>query len=1374
MAWRFKASKYKNAAPIVPKPEACIRDICVGSYQTYGNNICASAAFMAFNWEHVGSSMAVLPLDDCGRKSKTMPLLHAHSDTITDMEFSPFHDGLLVTGSQDSLVKIWHIPPEGLKESLSTPECTLSQKQRRVENVGFHPAADGLIHVASGHELALWDLTKQKEAFVNRDHAEVIQSTSWKKDGKLLATSCKDKKVRIIDPRAATAVVDIANSHQNIKDSRIVWLGDQDRILTTGFDSARLRQIMIRDIRNLSQTQKTLELDCSTGILMPLFDPDTNMLFLAGKGDTTILYMELTDREPYLIEGLRHSGEQTKGACLVPKRALRVMEGEVNRVLQLAGSSVVPIMYQVPRKSYRDYHADLYPDTTGSVTYLSAPMWLDNQDHPVPNISLHPDANNGTQIHRGNLEEMAKAILAMPPPKKTDSKKATTPAQVEEPVKTLIKPQAQPEPKDEDRIDFVNVKDLIKGMEKKKPSKVDYQKDQKETNGFHKKITDNGHDCNEKKSDSEPEKIEPDVIPQKTEKTAEKTEKTEKTIEKTDSTESSESSLSRSNSLINGVPVQVPKPMPRSSISEPGSLDEPSEAPKPKPRTTTVPGSGYKPRLGPKPFSAATGNEDFSFDKVFSVPAVPGLPKSDSATSPVSGQATSPTANSTPIAKEGSEEKDKSLSPTSDVEMVPNKEEYTNGKSDTSLEEEVNSSDSGYRPKTPSTAERRKMFENTDGAQSIADRRRAYESRSVSVAVESDTPPSPAPLRRRDSLKSRKSPDREDKRASVPNVTTKRTSTVFGKVSKFRHLKGTPGHKSTQVENIKNISRQISGECNGFYANGYRCAVPLSGGGGRVGIVELPVGATSVSKAAPGHPSSTRVHALLHPAPLQDWAWDPFRADRLLVACDDGEVREWIIPDGGLQESTNEPTRTFSAHPDKIYIIRFHPTASDVLTTAAHDLTVKIWDLSPDSPVASIVLTGHTDQIFALDWSPCGEYLATVCKDGLIRVYAPRSRTSPTASGPGPAGSRGARVVWALNGTHLVVTGFDNTSPTASGPGPAGSRGARVVWALNGTHLVVTGFDKVSERQILLYKATDLSAPVCTVGLDVSPAILQTHIDHDSGTLFLTGRGDSTIYCYEVTSEAPHLCALSHHRSPTLHQGIAYLQKNLVAVEKVEFARALRLTNGTIEPLSFTVPRIKSELFQDDLFPPTLVTWQAWLSGADWLAGASVAPHTVSLQPPGMEPLLHDLFPPTLVTWQAWLSGADWLAGASVAPHTVSLQPPGMEPLLHDLFPPTLVTWQAWLSGADWLAGASVAPHTVSLQPPGMEPLSAHTAASPVSRDKAGALKPKPDLIKSHVPHDTTKAKEDSIMKSISAKVQINLKLEQDSMEGVDEAEWEQ
>lgn len=75
--------------------------------------------------------------------------------------------------------------------------------------------------------------------------------------------------------------------------------------------------------------------------------------------------------------------------------------------------------------------------------------------------------------------------------------------------------------------------------------------------------------------------------------------------------------------------------------------------------------------------------------------------------------------------------------------------------------------------------------------------------------------------------------------------------------------------------------------------------------------------------------------------------------------------------------------------------------------------------------------------------------------------------------------------------------------------------------------------------------------------------------------LFFYFQGDSTIYCFEVTNEAPHLCALSHHRNASLHQGLSFLPKNQCAVDKVEFAKALRLTNTTIEPLSFTVPRIK-------------------------------------------------------------------------------------------------------------------------------------------------------------------------------------------------------
>lgn len=214
-----------------------------------------------------------------------------------------------------------------------------------------------------------------------------MQSLSWRSDGTVFATTCKDKQVRVQDPRS-NKVTHCANSHQGLKDSRVVWLGDPNWVLTTGFDAVntarffkrllliemnylqvRLREVYIRDIRNFEEPVKILQLDCSTGyvslilsclnffidcqscrILVPLYDIDTNMLFLAGKGDTTIQYMEVSERDPYLIEGLRHSGEQTKGACLVPKRGMQVMQAEVNRVLQLTSTSVIPITYQVPRK----------------------------------------------------------------------------------------------------------------------------------------------------------------------------------------------------------------------------------------------------------------------------------------------------------------------------------------------------------------------------------------------------------------------------------------------------------------------------------------------------------------------------------------------------------------------------------------------------------------------------------------------------------------------------------------------------------------------------------------------------------------------------------------------------------------------------------------------------------------------------------------------------------------------------------------------------------------------------------------------------------------------------------------------------------------
>ena len=67
-----------------------------------GNFIAASAAFIGFNWDTLGSSIAILPLTASGRPDKSaIARVDGHSDMVTDFAFSPLDDGLMVTGSQE-------------------------------------------------------------------------------------------------------------------------------------------------------------------------------------------------------------------------------------------------------------------------------------------------------------------------------------------------------------------------------------------------------------------------------------------------------------------------------------------------------------------------------------------------------------------------------------------------------------------------------------------------------------------------------------------------------------------------------------------------------------------------------------------------------------------------------------------------------------------------------------------------------------------------------------------------------------------------------------------------------------------------------------------------------------------------------------------------------------------------------------------------------------------------------------------------------------------------------------------------------------------------------------------------------------------------
>merc|ERR1719483_992803 len=120
-------------------------------------------------------------------------------------------------------------------------------------------------------------------------------------------------------------------------------------------------------------------------------------------------------------------------------------------------------------------------------------------------------------------------------------------------------------------------------------------------------------------------------------------------------------------------------------------------------------------------------------------------------------------------------------------------------------------------------------------------------------------------------------------------------------------------------------------------------------------------------------------------------------------------------------------------------------------------------------------------------------------------------------------------------------------------------------------------------------------------------------------------------------------------------------------VRDVEFARGYRLSVNAIMPISFTVPRVKSTFFQDDIFPPTRVLWTPACSGSVWLEGNAIMPISFTVPRVKSTFFQDDIFPPTRVLWPPACSGSVWLEGNDYNPVWISLKPADMPALSNGL-----------------------------------------------------------------------------------------------------------
>jgi len=343
-------------------------------------------------WVGAGGCLLVWPLSKIGRIPTNPPLFTGHTAPITDFEFSPFDDNLVVTGSDDCHVKVWKVPESGLTENIATPNGELVGHQKRVNTVNFHPTASNVVVTCAGDQTAIiWDLNKcqLKQDLVG--FSEYVQSVSFKGDGTLLVTTARDKIVRVFDPRAKKQAILTTNGHEGSKGSKAVWLGNKDRIFTVGVSKASERQFFLYDTRNITTPVYSVNIDAGAGFLLPFYDADTGIMFLGGKGDSSIKAYELIDDAPYAYPLSNYQATDPQvGLAMLPKSVCNIRNIEVARFLKLTKTQVQPIIFSVPRNKTEFFQDDIFVPTPDGNPAMTADEWFSGKNTAVNLLNLQP------------------------------------------------------------------------------------------------------------------------------------------------------------------------------------------------------------------------------------------------------------------------------------------------------------------------------------------------------------------------------------------------------------------------------------------------------------------------------------------------------------------------------------------------------------------------------------------------------------------------------------------------------------------------------------------------------------------------------------------------------------------------------------------------------------------------------------------------------------------------------------------------------------------------------------------------------------------------------------------------------------------------
>ncbi|OCU00724.1 coronin 2A L homeolog isoform X1 [Xenopus laevis] len=403
MSWQpqYRSSKYRHVFGKPANKESCYDCVPI-TRSVQDNHFCAvNPIFIAVVTECAGGgAFLVIPIQQSGKLDPHHPKVCGHRGNVLDIKWNPFNDYVIASCSEDATVKIWEIPKHLLNKNLTNPSKELLGHTRRVGLIEWHPTASNIIFSTGyDYKIMIWNIDNDDPVIYSpvrtiECHKDVILSMSFNTDGSLLATSCKDRIIRVIDPRQGTVIQE--SNCKTHKASKVLFLGNMKMLLSSGTSRWNNRQAALWDQNDLSVPLHQEDLDGSSGLIFPFYDCDTNMLYIVGKGDGNIRYYEVCSQKPYLqyLNEFRSSLPQ-KGIGALPKRGVDVSTCEVFRFYKLVTikSLIEPVSMIVPRRS-ESYQEDIYPMTTGTQPALTAHEWLSGINRGPVLVSLKPGSKS--------------------------------------------------------------------------------------------------------------------------------------------------------------------------------------------------------------------------------------------------------------------------------------------------------------------------------------------------------------------------------------------------------------------------------------------------------------------------------------------------------------------------------------------------------------------------------------------------------------------------------------------------------------------------------------------------------------------------------------------------------------------------------------------------------------------------------------------------------------------------------------------------------------------------------------------------------------------------------------------------------------------